>query len=102
MQQFSIKHLLWMAFSFSIPLAIYSYSNVVGLTLGIAVSGFWLGMGCLFVSDVIDDRPIDDRSGLSQAFSVAGAMFVWFSLLGGGVYVVLLTAIYLLFSGWMP
>ena len=102
MQQFSIKHLLWMALSFSVPLAVHSYSGVVGITIGIAVSGFWLGMGCLFISDVIDDRPIDDRSGLSQALSVVGAMLAWFSALGGCVYVALLTAIYLLFSVGVP
>ena len=102
MQQFSIKHLLWMALSFSIPLAVHPYSGVVSITLGIAVTGFWLGMGCLFVSDVMDDRPIDDRSGLSQTFSVVGALLAWFSVLGGCVYVLLLAAIHILFSVGVP
>ena len=81
-RQFQLKHMLWLVISFCLPLSLLSHSPVFGIPVLIGVSSFWTGMGCLFISDTIDNRPIDDRGWISQIVNVIGLFIVAFSLTG--------------------
>lgn len=80
-RQFQLKHLFWLALSFCVPLSLWSHSPFFGLPLLVAVSCFWTGMGLLFISDNIDNGPIDERGWMSQFFNLIGFFMVAFSVI---------------------
>ena len=98
MHQFSLKHLLALVATFCFSFAIWTYSFEIGSAVLIAACGYWTGFSVLMLSDKLDNRPIDEKSKTSQFLSVLGAMTIWFSLLGGGIYTVGIAVLYCLFS----
>lgn len=80
-RQFQLKHMFWLALSFCVPLSLLSHSPFFGLPLLVAVSCFWTGMVLLFISDNIDNGPIDERGWMSQFFNLIGFFMVAFSVI---------------------
>ena len=67
---------MWMVLSFSVSFAIFSAFPLMGFLLIALTVSFWGGLASLFVSDLIDHGPIDDRGWVAQSFNVLGILIV--------------------------
>jgi hypothetical protein len=73
---FDLKQLFGMVFSFAVALACLKYFPNFGFGAVAIVVGFWAGFGFLFVSDTIDNRPIDARTWISQLLNLCGLAII--------------------------
>ena len=92
-RQFQLKHLLWIALSFCVPLSLWARLPILGIPLLVIVSFFWGGMGSLFISDTIDNSPINERGWVSQIFNLVGFFIVAFSIIGFAFFILFAVAI---------
>ncbi|MDB2686898.1 hypothetical protein N9Y42_06770 [Mariniblastus sp.] len=81
-RQFRLKHLFVAALTLSLPAGLTPHFPAFAYSLLTGVAAFWIGMGFLFVSDLIDSRPIDDRGIASQLLNLIGILIVAFALIG--------------------
>ena len=58
-------------------------------TVGYCMLGVVVGLTVLFLSDVVDDRPMDDRNFSACALNLIGIAILFLSLLGMLLYVTL-------------
>lgn len=95
-KKFSIRHLLigsaLLSFGLGLVLSKYYVLVTFGIALLSAMLGFFLAYCLFFVSDLIDDRPVDDRRLSSRFFNFMGLLVVMFTVL----IVVVLLIIFLL------
>ncbi len=89
-QRFSIKTLLTGTATFAISLALWRIAPVFGGAIVVCCLLFWCGFGLLFASNVIDTRQIDERTFVSKAMGICGALIIWVSILA---FVFLLPAV---------
>ena len=81
-RQFELKHLFWIALTLCIPLSLASSLPMLGYPLFLGVSSFWIGMGCLFISDSNENRSINKRGFASQLLNILGLFVIVLSLAG--------------------
>ena len=81
-RQFKLKHLFWISLTLCVPLGLISPFPDLGYPLSLGVFSFWIGMGCLFISDSNENRSIDDRGFVSQLFNILGLFVITLSLIG--------------------
>ena len=88
-RQFSIKGLLKLTFFASISFAVWPYFKTISLAFGFYFVAYLL----MLFSDMVDNRPIDDRSRISRALNGGGLFFIVISFLlfALGLFVVFLS-----------
>jgi hypothetical protein len=88
-RQFGIRLVMGLIFSFALAFGFWRLDPTFGYFFAIFVVSAWFGLGTLFVSDMLDQGPIDERRGLSQGLSAFGSLLLVISLFGAISVIVL-------------
>ena len=82
LRQFGMKTIFVATTSIAIAFALMKIQPYFGFYALLTTLSFWIGLGFMFLSDLIDSRPIDERKIGSQSLNFLGLIFVGASFVG--------------------